>query len=891
MVRHRTSLIHRTADYNGPDSFTFTVDDGEFTSSAATVSITVNAGNDAPTATAQSVSTDEDTALPITLAGTDPENDTLSFAIGTGPGNGSLSGTAPNVTYTPDADYNGPDSFTFTVDDGEFTSSAATVSITVNAVNDAPTATAQSVSTDEDVAVGITLSGSDPEGDTLSFTIVTQPIGGSLSVTAANVVYTPDAGLSGPDSFTFTVSDGEFTSAEATVTIDVAAVNDAPTATAQSVSTDEDTALPITLAGTDPENDTLTFAIVTGPGNGTLSGTAPNLTYTPNTDFNGTDSFTFTVNDGEFTSAEVTVTLDVTAVNDGPTSTAQSVSTPEDTALPITLAGTDPENDTLSFAIGTGPGNGSLSGVAPNVTYTPDADYKRPDSFTFTVSDGEFASAEATVTIDVAAVNDAPTATAQSVSTDEDTALPITLAGTDPENDTLTFAIVTGPGNGTLSGTAPNLTYTPNTDFNGTDSFTFTVNDGEFTSAEATVSITVNAVNDAPTATPQLPVTVEDTALPITLAGTDPESDPLTFAIGTGPGNGSLSGTAPNLTYTPNADFNGTDSFTFTVNDGEFTSSAATVSITVNADNDIPTATAQSVSTAEDTALPITLAGTDPESDPLSFAIGTGPGNGTLSGTAPNLTYTPNTDFNGPDSFTFTATDGEFTSPAATVSITVNADNDAPTATAQSVSTAEDTALPITLAGTDPENDTLTFAIGTGPGNGTLSGVAPNVTYTPDADYNGPDSFTFTVNDGELTSSAATVSITVNAGNDAPTATAQSVSTAEDTALPITLAGTDPESDPLTFAIGAGPANGTLSGTAPNLTYTPNTDYNGPDSLTFTVDDGEFTSAEATVSITVNAENDAPTATAQLVSTDEDVAINITLTGSDQDGDTLVLQS
>ena len=178
--------------------------------------------------------------------------------------------------------------------------------------------------------------------------------------------------------------------------------------------------------------------------------------------------------------------------------------------------------------------------------------------------------------------------------------------------------------------------------------------------------------------------------------------------------------------------------------------------------------------------------------------------------------------------------------------------NTAPAADDQAVSTDEDTALPITLTGTDPQSDPLTFAIDTPPANGALSGTAPDVTYTPNADYNGPDTFTFTTNDGSLASAAATISITVNAMNDAPVADDQAVATAENVALPITLTGSDVESDPLTFAIVAAPTNGTLSGTAPDVTYTPNINYDGADSFTFTANDGSVDSAAATVSITVN---------------------------------------
>src|SRR5207249_4252291 len=140
-------------------------------------------------------------------------------------------------------------------------------------------------------------------------------------------------------------------------------------------------------------------------------------------------------------------------------------------------------------------------------------------------------------------------------------------------------------------------------------------------------------------------------------------------------------------------------------------------------------------------------------------------------------------------------------STAATVSITVTPVNDAPIANAQSVTTAEDTAKAITLSGSDVDGDTLTYAIATQPAHGTLTGTAPNVTYTPALNYNGPDSFTFTVNDAALTSATATVSITVTAVNHAPTANAQSVTTAEDTAKAITLTGSDVDGDALTFSI------------------------------------------------------------------------------------------
>jgi hypothetical protein len=254
-----------------------------------------------------------------------------------------------------------------------------------------------------------------------------------------------------------------------------------------------------------------------------------------------------------------------------------------------------------------------------------------------------------------------------------------------------------------------------------------------------------------------------------------------------------------------------------------------------------------------------------------------------------------------------------------TQAFTVTAANTAPTASAQTVSTNEDTAKVVTLTGSDADGNALTFAIGTAPSHGSLgsigavtcTGTAPkncsaNVTYTPALNYNGSDSFTFKVNDGTVDSAAASVSITVNAVNDAPAADAQSVSTNEDTAKTITLTGSDVDGNNLTFAIGTGPSHGSLgtigsvtcTGTAPkscsaDVTYTPALNYNGSDSFTFKVNDGTVDSAAASVSITVNAVDDDPTVTRDdaSVTVNEGAAATNSGTYGDVDGDTVALSA
>ncbi len=279
--------------------------------------------NTAPTAENQNVSVVEDTPKLITLTGSDPDlGDTLTFSIVASPAHGSLSGTGAGQTYTPNSNYNGPDSFTFQIFDGTDYSNVATISITVTPVNDAPTANPQSVNVVEDTPTIITLTGSDPDGNALTFSIVTPPVNGTLSGTGADRTYTPNPNYTGPDSFTFKVNDVTTDSNVATVSITVIPVNDAPTANPQSVNVVEDTPTIITLTGSDPDaGDTLTFTIVTPPVNGTLSPAVGNeavRTYTPNPNFNGSDSFTFKINDGTTDSNVATVSITVTPVNDAP---------------------------------------------------------------------------------------------------------------------------------------------------------------------------------------------------------------------------------------------------------------------------------------------------------------------------------------------------------------------------------------------------------------------------------------------------------------------------------------------------------------------------------------------------------------------------------------------
>ncbi|MGJ8639764.1 MAG: Ig-like domain-containing protein [Opitutaceae bacterium] len=271
--------------------------------------------------------------------------------------------------------------------------------------NSAPIATPASSSVNEDSSQAITLTGSDVDGDALTASIVTQPSHGSLSLAGNVATYTPVANYNGSDSFTFTVNDGTVDSAAATVSISVLSVNDAPVASAQSVSTSEDTAKAITLSGSDLDGDSLSFSILSLPSKGTLSGSGANRTYTPNANANGSDSFTFRANDGTVNSASAVVSISVSAVNDAPEFDASSY-TSLDADVGIAYSASfedvvsDVDGDGLVYSKQSGPDwlivseTGELSGM-PTVA---DAGL---NSWVLQVSDGNGGTATAVLEITV----------------------------------------------------------------------------------------------------------------------------------------------------------------------------------------------------------------------------------------------------------------------------------------------------------------------------------------------------------------------------------------------------------------------------------------------------------------------------------------------------------
>ncbi len=435
-----------------------------------------------------------------------------------------------SFSYTPNADFNGFDSFTYKANDGALDSNVATVSITVNAVNDAPVAQGASAATDEDTVLAGTLLAGDVESTALTFSLVGAAAHGTVVVQAdGGYSYTPAANYFGADSFTFKANDGELDSNLATVSITVNAVNDAPVAAADSYSVDEDTTLTVAAPGvlgndTDVDGPLLTATLASGPVHGSLVFNPDgSFSYTPDANFFGTDSFSYEAGDGARDSNIATVSISINPVGHAPVArddTADAVEDGAEIAIDVLANDTDVDSgDTKTvIALGTQGTTGvvTIDAGGTGVHYAVGGAFQNlragemaTDRFTYTMRDSAGAESSATVAVTVSGVNDAPVARADTAATDEDHAVDINVLANDTDadaGDTRTLMSVTGGAAGTtISLVGDHVLYNPGSAFQSlkagvtaSDTFTYTLKDSAGAQSTATVTVSIAGVNDAP---------------------------------------------------------------------------------------------------------------------------------------------------------------------------------------------------------------------------------------------------------------------------------------------------------------------------------------------------------------------------------------------------------
>ncbi len=936
-----SGLIHYipNSNYSGPDSFTYKMSDGTTESNSASVAVTVTGINDAPVITegaSTSVTMSEDgapTPFNLTLHATDAEADPITWSVLTQALHGTASlpagtGTSKVISYTPTANYFGPDSFVVRVTDGIGGSNSITVNVTIDPINDAPVITegvSIPVIMSEDgspVPFSLTLTATDVESNIITWSISTPAGHGSASASGAGsskvISYTPTANFFGSDIFVVSISDGNGGSDTITVNVTINAVDDAPVITEGAstfVTMSEDsspTAFSLTLNASDIDNtgSQLTWSISSQASHGTATATGTGLSksigYTPVANHNGSDSFIVQVSDGTLADT-ITVNVTIDPRNDAPVCGDVPLVISQDTSGSVVPGCSDVDGDSLSFSIVSNATHGTATAGTNILNYTPNTAYVGLDTFTYRANDGLVNSNISAVNVTVNHVNHAPViaegaTTAVTMSEDgSPLAFSLNLNATDTDGDTLTWSISSVASHGTASasgtGSPKAIGYSPNANFNGSDSFIVMVSDGNGGSDTITVNLTINPVNDAPVCSALPLATAEDTMGEISPSCTDVDTgDVLTYSIVGSASHGATSVVSGKLRYTPTANYNGGDSFTYKANDTHVDSNTATVTVTVSAVNDAPVCSALPLATAEDTMGEISPSCTDVDTgDVLTYSIVGSASHGATSVVSGKLRYTPTANYNGGDSFTYKANDTHVDSNTATVTVTVSAVNDAPVCSALPLATAEDTMGEISPSCTDVDTgDVLTYSIVGSASHGATSVVSGKLRYTPTANYNGGDSFTYKANDTHVDSNTATVTVTVSAVNDAPVCSALPLATAEDTMGEISPSCTDVDTgDVLTYSIVGSASHGATSVVSGKLRYTPTANYNGGDSFTYKANDTHVDSNTATVTVTVSAVNDLPVITEGIsanVNMSENgapVAFALTLNATDVDADTI----
>lgn len=448
------------------------------------------------------------------------------------------------------------------------------------------------------VTIDVLANDTDPNGDVLTIVSFNQGSNGSVTQVGNNLVYTPVAGFTGTDSFTYVITDpaGNQSTATVTVTVGGAGTNTPPTAVDDTVTTTATTPVAIDVLSndTDANGDALSIASFNQGTNGKVTQVGNNLVYTAVAGFTGTDTFTYLVKDTAGNPSTATVTVTVTAANPNvPTPANDSATTTAGTPVTVDVLAndTDPNGDTLTIADFGDGANGKVTQVGGKLVYTPVAGFTGTDTFTYTVTDpaGNRNTATVTVTVNPGSTSpNAPVAGDETATTT--TGTPVTVAvlanDSDADGDTLSISGYdrsTGKG-GTVTQDGDKLVYTPAAGFTGEDSFTYTVSDGKGGSDTATVYVLVTPVGGSVDAVgDSYPIDKNSSATPLGILANDtlPSGETVTITIEAAPAHGTVTVVGQHLEYTPTTGYEGSDSLTYKVTTSSGKEDTATVALNV----------------------------------------------------------------------------------------------------------------------------------------------------------------------------------------------------------------------------------------------------------------------------------------------------------------------
>jgi uncharacterized delta-60 repeat protein len=763
-----------------------------------------------------------------------------------------------SFSYWPAANYFGADTFTYKANDGQQDSNVATVTLQVNnvihppvAVNDTYIVQGGSLSVP---ASGVLANDSDPDGNPLSAYLVQGPSSGQLNLNPdGSFTYTPNAGFSGTATFTYKAADVN-SNTTAVVTLDIPVAN-APVALPDSYTASKNTTLTVAVPGVlandrDPNGLTLTPTLVGSASHGTVTLNADgSFSFTPAANYLGPAGFSYSVSDGSLNSFTTSVLINVGGPDDPPVAKPDTYSINENTTLTTTPIGSngvnasvllndsDPNGQAITAVLVSGPSHGSLVfNPDGTFTYTPVPYFWGTDTFTYVANDGQLNSAVATATITVNHVNHPPVAVAESYTTPEDSVLTVAAPGvlandSDPDGDPIRAYLLQVPNQGTLNlNTNGSFTYTPALHFSGTVSFEYYVLDSYNASSNIVIdTITVTPVDYPPVANNDAYTVQENTTL-TTVAGT----------------------TSLVLNSQPGDYLGGGVNRSFGATDGTYTLVGHTLGpISVYFGNTSGTESWSLTFAAPNGATlgPGTYTGATrylgvPSSTPGLDITGDSRGSNTLTG---QFTVTQALYDSSGNIYAFAASfvdHNEGLTPALIGSVAYQFSFSSPPG--------------VLVNDTDVEKSPLTAALVSGPSHGSLTFYSDgSFSYTPAANYLGPDSFTYKANDGQSYGNTATATINVIPPDHPPVAVPETYNVAVGSTLSVPGPGilgndSDPDGDPITPVLMTPPKSGSLTlNPDGSFSYTPNAGFVGTDHFDYYDTDGKLNGNFVTDTINV----------------------------------------
>ena len=877
---------------------------------------TLSRPNTAPVGNDGAKAIDEDAApfgIDLSEFCSDADGDNLSVSIESQPTKGTL-GTPSGlvVAYQPDANVNGQDSFTYRVSDGSATDTGV-ITINIASINDAPVAGDGVKSVVEDAPpFGIDLSEFclDADGDSLTLSIETQPTKGILSTPSGlAVAYKPDANATGQDSFVYRISDGS-ASDTGVVTINMTPVNDGPVGVNDSLAVNEDrpeTSSNLLSNDIDIDGDTLTIVSASDGTKGTVvNNNNGTVTYTPNADESGSDTFTYTISDGNIQST-ATVSVYISPVNDKPVAANGTLITNED--IPVTSANmlalaTDAEGDTLTIS---GKTNGSNGTVVDNgngtLTYTPTANFSGSDTFTYSVSDGKGGITTANINVNVASVPDTPVlsnATSKSgVATQK---LSFDISATDADGDGVSFEFSALPdgakfvdnGDGTAS-----FNWTPGK--GQADTYTVDVTAKDNSSFAKSVTKTINiSISSADNNVPVFAQigsqsTAEMSELRFTVFAVDSDGDTITYDCTDMPAGASFNADTRTFSWTPDYEASGSDySATFTANDGFNGEATLDVAISVtNLNRDPVFGAVNPPAFKENTENSFNLTATDADGDSITYTCDALPTGASLDSGSGLFTWKPGYSDSGTKTIVFKASDTNEGLVTKAVSIVVNDSNQDPVFTIPTSRSVQATnKLKFLVTAEDPDNDQVTITCDDKPADAAFDGNTNSFAWIPESGTSGTYTAKFTAKDSKGAATSLTVSIYVDMDDQPPTFTPVVVDAVkENETVSFIAKATDPEGKAVSYSLTEYPAGATINAGTGQVTWKTDYDDAGGNRFVVSASDGSL-SATLTVDVVVNNVNRDPevSVSGNLAPIYSD-GLNLTVLKSDPDGDAVDIKN